>query len=75
MHSASQYATQAIRCDASGDAVNAIVFYQLAIRSMTEFVGSRPDFELRRTLIERANAYQNRVNFLLKQNPNSNAQK
>lgn len=72
MHSVNQYAAQAIRCDASGDAANAIVFYQLAIRSMTEFVWSLPDFELRRTQIERANAYQNRVNFLLKQDPKSN---
>ena len=66
---ADRYAAQAVRSDAAGDAVDAVKFYHLAIRSIAEFVGSRPDFTLHRISIERMNAYGNRINALLGNRP------
>src|SRR5215471_9366561 len=63
-NSASKYAAEAIRLDSQGSRGMAIQSYQRAIESLVKLVQVYPEYKLNKIYIERAGAYQNRIETL-----------
>lgn len=63
-NSASKYAAEAIRLDSQGSRGMAIQSYQRAIDSLVKLVQVYPEYKLNKIYIERAGAYQNRIEAL-----------
>jgi SpoVK/Ycf46/Vps4 family AAA+-type ATPase len=63
-NSASKYAAEAIRLDSQGSRGMAIQSYQRAIESLVKLVQVYPEYKLNKIYIERAGAYQNRIEAL-----------
>src|SRR5215469_4855997 len=63
-NSASKYAAEAIKLDSQGSRGMAIQSYQRAIESLVKLVQVYPDYKLNKIYIERASAYQNRIEAL-----------
>jgi SpoVK/Ycf46/Vps4 family AAA+-type ATPase len=63
-NSASKYAAEAIRLDSKGSRGMAIQSYQRAIESLVKLVQVYPEYKLNKIYIERAAAYQNRIETL-----------
>lgn len=63
-NSASRYAAEAIRLDSQGSRGMAIKSYQRAIESLVKLVQVFPEYKLNKIYIERAGAYQNRIEAL-----------
>lgn len=61
---AKKHASEAIRMDSQGSYASAIYYYQLAISTLIKLVHLYPDYKLNRLYLERASAYQERVNIL-----------
>jgi SpoVK/Ycf46/Vps4 family AAA+-type ATPase len=61
---ASKYAAEAIRLDSQGSRGMAIQSYQRAIESLVKLVQVYPEYKLNKIYIERAGAYQNRIETL-----------
>lgn len=65
-NSASKYAAEAIRLDSQGSRGMAIQSYQRAIESLVKLVQVYPEYKLNKIYIERAGAYQSRIEALRK---------
>src|SRR5215831_11806207 len=63
-NSASKYAAEAIKLDSQGSRGMAIQSYQRAIESLVKLVQVYPDYKLNKIYIERASAYQGRIEAL-----------
>jgi SpoVK/Ycf46/Vps4 family AAA+-type ATPase len=63
-NSASKYAAEAIRLDSQGSRGMAIQSYQRAIESLVKLVQVYPEYKLNKIYIERAGAYQSRIEAL-----------
>jgi SpoVK/Ycf46/Vps4 family AAA+-type ATPase len=63
-NSASKYAAEAIRLDSQGSRGMAIQSYQRAIESLVKLVQVYPEYKLNKIYIQRAGAYQNRIEAL-----------
>src|SRR5207237_10005346 len=63
-NSASKYAAEAIRLDSQGSRGMAIQSYQRAIESLVKLVQVYPEYKLTKIYIERAGAYQSRIEAL-----------
>jgi vacuolar protein-sorting-associated protein 4 len=63
-NTASKYAAEAIRLDSQGSRGMAIQSYERAIESLVKLVQVYPDYKLNKIYIERANAYQSRIEAL-----------
>jgi vacuolar protein-sorting-associated protein 4 len=63
-NSASRYAAEAIRLDSQGSRGMAIQSYQRAIESLVKLVQVYPEYKLNKIYIERAGAYQSRIEAL-----------
>src|SRR5438067_7009167 len=63
-NSASKYAAEAIRLDSQGSRGMAIKSYQRAVESLVKLVQVFPEYKLNKIYIERAGAYQNRIEAL-----------
>jgi SpoVK/Ycf46/Vps4 family AAA+-type ATPase len=68
-NSASKYAAEAIRLDSQGSRGMAIQSYQRAIESLVKLVQVYPEYKLNKIYIERAGAYQSRIE-ALRMSPN-----
>ncbi|HKR57419.1 MAG TPA: AAA family ATPase [Candidatus Nitrosopolaris sp.] len=63
-NTASKYAAEAIKLDSQGSRGMAIQSYERAIESLVKLVQVYPDYKLNKIYIERANAYQSRIEAL-----------
>jgi SpoVK/Ycf46/Vps4 family AAA+-type ATPase len=63
-NTASKYAAEAIKLDSQGSRGMAIQSYQRAIESLVKLVQVYPDYKLNKIYIERASAYQSRIEAL-----------
>ena len=63
-NSASKYAAEAIRLDSQGSRGMAIQSYQRAIESLVKLVQVYPEYKLNKIYVERAGAYQSRIEAL-----------
>ena len=63
-NTASKYAAEAIKLDSQGSRGMAIQSYERAIESLVKLVQVYPDYKLNKIYVERANAYQSRIEAL-----------
>ncbi|MEM2923345.1 MAG: AAA family ATPase [Candidatus Nitrosocaldus sp.] len=61
---ASKHAAEAIKLDSQGAKPHAILHYQKAVDALLKLVHLYPDYKLNKIYVERAKAYQNRINAL-----------